>query len=203
MERSAGRGWDDVGCGCESSASVLTRAPPPRAPGGVARSIAAPAAINRGHCAGASVRAYGIATPARRASTESRRLTLERRGGRAVARPRAPARAEPRPRAGSGPERAYPSLGMGSAARARYPEGWDVSRPCIVRETPSTPCSIRSSPSIWRPSWARWRRPATARAPAVRRARVPGVPAVRGVRGGRGAVSVRGLRARAPGATFV
>ena len=51
---------------------------------------------------------------------------------------------------------------MGRAARARYPEAWDVSRPCIARETPSTPCCIRSSPNIWRPSWARWRRLATA-----------------------------------------
>ena len=76
----------------------------------------------------------------------------------------APARAEAHQRAGRGPEPAYPSLGMGRAARARYPEGWDASRPGIVRETPSTPCSIRWSPNTWRPSWARWRRPATARA---------------------------------------
>ncbi|MBI1726531.1 MAG: transposase zinc-binding domain-containing protein, partial [Candidatus Rokubacteria bacterium] len=37
-----------------------------------------------------------------------------------------------------------------------------MSRPCIARETPSTPCFIRSSPHTWRPSCARWRRPATA-----------------------------------------
>ena len=40
----------------------------------------------------------------------------------------------------------------------------------IDRETPSTPCSIRSSASIWRPSCARRRRRATGRPPAVRRA---------------------------------
>jgi hypothetical protein len=38
---------------------------------------------------------------------------------------------------------------------------------------------------------------------AVRRARVPGVPAVRRLRTQRGAVSVRGLRARAPGTVLV
>src|SRR5215472_15134314 len=43
---------------------------------------------------------------------------------------------------------------------------------------------------------------ATAWVCAVRRARVPGIPAVRRVRGRRRAVSVRGLRARAPGAVF-
>ena len=62
------------------------------------------------------------------------------------------------------PEPAYPSLGMGRAARVRYPEAWDVSRPCIVRETPSTRCSTGSSPSTWRSSCARRRRPATGRA---------------------------------------
>ncbi len=41
----------------------------------------------------------------------------------------------------AGAEQAYPSLGMGWAVRARYPEVWNVSRPCIARETPSTPCS--------------------------------------------------------------
>src|SRR5262245_42180394 len=46
-------------------------------------------------------------------------------------------------KARNGPELAYPSFGMGRAARARYPEAWDVSRPSIVRETPSTPCSTR------------------------------------------------------------
>ena len=40
-------------------------------------------------------------------------------------------------------EPAYPSLGMGRAARARYPGAWDVSRPCIVHATPSTPCCTR------------------------------------------------------------
>ena len=43
----------------------------------------------------------------------------------------------------AGALRALHSLGMGRAARARYPEGWDASRPRIARETPSTPCSIR------------------------------------------------------------
>jgi hypothetical protein len=62
------------------------------------------------------------------------------------------------------PEQAYPSLGMGRAGRARYPEAWGVSRPCIGPVTPSTPCSIRSSPSTWRPSCARGRRPATEQA---------------------------------------
>jgi len=38
---------------------------------------------------------------------------------------------------------------------------------------------------------------------AVRRARVPGVPDVQLGRARHGAVSVRGLRARAPGAVFV
>src|SRR5215472_7731167 len=38
---------------------------------------------------------------------------------------------------------------------------------------------------------------------AVRGTRVPGLPAVRGVRGRRGTVSVRGLRARAPGPVLV
>ena len=54
----------------------------------------------------------------------------------------------------AGAEPAYRSLGMGRAARARYPEAWDVSRPRIARETPSTPCSTRPSPCTWRPSWS-------------------------------------------------
>ena len=65
---------------------------------------------------------------------------------------------------GVGLSRRNPSRGMGRAARARYPEAWDVSRPCIVRETPSTSCSTRSSPSTWRLFCARRRRPATGRA---------------------------------------
>jgi len=52
--------------------------------------------------AGASARAYRIATPGPAPSTESRTFTLERRGGRAIARPRAPARAEAHQRAGAG-----------------------------------------------------------------------------------------------------
>src|SRR5262249_18493204 len=35
------------------------------------------------------------------------------------------------------------SLGLASARRTRYPGAWRVSCPCIARETPSTPCSIR------------------------------------------------------------
>ena len=33
-----------------------------------------------------------------------------------------------------------------------------MSRPWITRETPSTPCCIRSSPRTWRPSWRQWPR---------------------------------------------
>ena len=70
---------------------------------------------------------------------------------------RAARRTIPRAPAGLGAiggvsEPAYPSLGMGRAGRARYPEAWDVSRPCIGPVTPSTPCSIRSSPSCQRPA---------------------------------------------------
>ena len=55
-------------------------------------------------------------------------------GARASARPWATAGLGPsgRQRAGGRAEPAYPSLGMGRRARARYPEAWDVSRPCIV-----------------------------------------------------------------------
>ena len=61
-------------------------------------------------------------------SVGSRMFTTEPRGGGSLARPGrglerggviVPAGAEP----------AYPPLGMGRAARARYPEAWDVSRP--------------------------------------------------------------------------
>jgi len=38
-------------------------------------------------------------------------------------------------------ERAYRSLGMGTARRTRYAGAWRLWRPCIDRETPSTPCS--------------------------------------------------------------
>ena len=70
----------------------------------------------------------------------------------------------------------YPSLGIGRAPQARYPEAWDVSRLCIGPVTPSTPCSIRSSPSTWRPSWTRWRRPAPARVKILNvRGRRPGM----------------------------
>jgi hypothetical protein len=39
-------------------------------------------------------------------------------------------------------------FGHGQAGAGALPRGWDVSRPCIVRETPSTPCCIRSSPAM-------------------------------------------------------
>src|SRR5262249_18694503 len=38
-------------------------------------------------------------------------------------------------------EGAYRCLGMGTARRTRYAGAWRLWRPCIDRETPSTPCS--------------------------------------------------------------
>ena len=85
-------------------------------------------------------------------------------GGRAPGAPRSGARGR-RPRRGEGARRAIRAgpcgwrhwragagLSRCIAVRARSTEAWDVSRPCIVRETPSTPCCIRSSPRTWRPS---------------------------------------------------
>ena len=143
----------------------MWRSPPPRSCGRRTLDRGPPAAISRDHAEVAwpvlatASPAQGAAMPraprrARivsrrpvrcqvRASTGSRMFTTARRGGRSIAHPRPPARVVAHQRAGREPEPVYPSLGMGRARRTRYPEAWDVSCPCIARETPSTPCSIR------------------------------------------------------------
>jgi hypothetical protein len=75
---------------------------------------------------------------------------------------------------------------------------------CCARVSPARRRVHRAAPGRRRASGGlpgrgdgSWRRRGPA---AVRGARVPGLPAVRRVRGRHGALSVRGLRARAPGA---
>src|SRR5262245_59652031 len=64
-------------------------------------------------------------------------FTIKRCGGRGIAG------AAAAPEARLIRESAYPFLGMGRTAVARYPEGWDGSRPCIAHETPTVPYRLR------------------------------------------------------------
>jgi hypothetical protein len=87
------------------------------------------------------------------------------------ARPPSPTVPERRRTAGSGPAAAVPTM-LGVSISQHCPgrrldptwEPWPSSERSTGPATPSTPCSIRSSPSTWKPSWARRRRPATGRA---------------------------------------
>jgi len=72
---------------------------------------------------------------------------------------------------GSGPAAAVPTM-LGVSISQHCPgrcldptlEPWPSSERSTGPATPSTSCSIRSSPSTWKPSWARRRRLATGRA---------------------------------------
>src|SRR5262249_24022014 len=60
----------------------------------------------------------------------------------------------------------YPSLDIGVVCAGRYRREWRAPSACIVRETPSTPCSIGSSPPTSTRSCVP--RPRRARVPACR-----------------------------------
>ena len=111
---------------------------------------------------------------------------------------------ERRRTAGSGPAAAVPTpFGVSLSQHCPGWRGdptwgpWPSSARSTGPATPSTPCSIRSSPSTWRPSCARWRRLATGRACRSLWSASSGTSCCAGC----SRLAWRGFRARAAGAS--
>ena len=142
----------DADAGCESPASALTRGVhlPSLLRTSCSRSRPT-AGSSRGHAevAGPVIATASLARAPRRSRIVSRRPARRQARIHGIADVHDRAARRTRHRAPSGrssvhasasrcrSEPAYPSLGMGRAARARDPGGWDASRPCIAREMPS------------------------------------------------------------------
>jgi len=152
LQRRGPYGGDAAGC----SARAYRTATPGKAPG------AGPASTDRGRSRQSGAEDDPSRARGRGGRTGAVACDLGRVG--AIPRRLRASHERGRHRAGGGLSRRIHLWAWAGRGGRSYPEAWGVSRPCIGPVTPSTPCSIRSSPSTWRPSCARGRRPATEQA---------------------------------------